>query len=111
MAWRQIEVLLKPDGKVIGTQKHPKSAVRWVYVAAPKQGARDLFSQLASLGYEAETGDPTRGSRPGLLVEIPALGYVGYREAPTPTVDVNVSIEGLRNVKFKFVSDSGRESL
>jgi hypothetical protein len=32
------------------------------------------------------------------MVEIPELGYVGYGETPTPIVDVNVSIEWLRNV-------------
>lgn len=77
--------------------------VRRVVSASPAEEARGLFDQLAELGHEIPVGEPTRGSRPGRLVELPELGYVGYRETPTPTVDVNVSIEGLRNVKFKFV--------
>lgn len=65
-----------------------------------------IFEQLAELGREI-AAEPTRGSRPGKLVEIPDLGYVSYRQTPTPTVDVNVNIEGLRNVKFKFVPSGG----
>lgn len=103
MSRQRVEELLKPGGEVIGIRPRQRTLVRRVVVSSPAEEARELFEQLAGLGKEAATGEPTRGSRPGRLVEIPDLGYVGYREAPTPTVDVNVSIEGLRNVKFKFV--------
>lgn len=97
-----MEELLKPGGEVIGAPPRRRTIVRRVSVASPAEEARRIFEELAELGREVAV-EPTRGSRPGRLVEIPDLGYVSYRETPTPTVDVNVSIEGLRNVKFKFV--------
>ncbi len=42
----------------------------------------------------------------GSRVHIPGVGIVGYRpvsKSGEPTVDVSVSIEGLENVKFKFM--------
>lgn len=107
---RRIEELLKPEGMVIGVPPRPNSNVRCVASLAPVEDARETFERLAKLGHETPDENPSRGSRPGRLVEIPDLGYVGYREASTPTVDVNVSIEGLSNVKFKFVGEFGRES-
>lgn len=98
-ARRRVEELLKPGGEVIGERPRPNSKVRRVAVDSPAEEARQLFDQLAELGHD----HPGVGSRPGRLVEMPGLGYVGHRETPTPTVDVNVNIEGLRNVKFKFV--------
>lgn len=67
--------------------------------------ALDLFSKLTAFGQKAQL--PTY---PGLRIEIPGLGYVGYRavsKSGEPTIDVGVSIEGLRDVKFKYV---GRDS-
>lgn len=108
MSRHRVEELLKPGGEVIGIRPRQRTMVRRVVVSSPAREARELFKQLADLGNEAVTREPTHGSRPGRLVKIPDLGYVGYRETPTPTVDVNVSIEGLRNVKFKFVRGETR---
>jgi hypothetical protein len=104
-ACQRIEELLKPDGEVIGERPRAKSMVRRVTGGAEE--ARDLFESLAKLGWDAPVEEPSHGSNPGRLVEISDLGYVGYRETPTPTIDVNVSIEGLRNVKFKFIGGAG----
>lgn len=109
-ARERVEELLKPDGEVIGVRPRPNSNVRRVASLAPVEDARETFERLAELGHDYSDESPSRGSRPGRLVEIPDLGYVGYRETPTPTVDVNVIIEGLSNVKFKFVGEFGRES-
>lgn len=102
---RRLEELLKPGGKILGSRPRQRTMVRRVISASPAEEARWLFKQLADLGHEVPVEEPTRGSRPGRLAEIPGLGHVGYRDTPTPTVDVNVSIEGLRNVKFKFVRE------
>ena len=70
-------------------------------VSGGKEEAEGMFRELARWGRDASI--PTyRGER----IELPGIGYVGYREASKsgePTVDVSVSIEGLRDVKFKFV--------
>jgi hypothetical protein len=109
-ARRRIEELLKPEGEVIGVRTRPNGKIHRVVAVSPGEAARGIFEDLAGLGCEIPHEAPSRGAHPSRLIEIPGLGYVGYRESPIPTIDVNVSIERLGNVKFKFVSDSERES-
>jgi hypothetical protein len=96
---RLVEALLKPDGEPLGELPRARSKVRRVQAGARE--AQQLFQRLAQLGHDAPI--PTYfGSR----VHIPGVGIVGYRpvsKSGEPTVDVNVSIEGLENVKFKFM--------
>ena len=102
-ARQRVEELLKPDGELLGVPGR-RRGVRVVEGSAEE--ARTLFEELVGMGQEVLVGKPTRGSRLGRLVEIPDLGYVGYREESTsgePTVDCRVSVEALEKVKFKFV--------
>ena len=99
----RLEELLKPGGKLLGEPSRRGSRVRRVPEGEPE--AIWLFSRLALMGEKAQL--PTYR---GLRVKIPDLGYVGYRavsKSGEPTIDVNVRIEGLRGVKFKYV---GRDS-
>ncbi len=100
---RRLEELLKPEGELLGEPPARKgSKVRRVRERDIE--AVYLFSHLAVLGHKANL--PTY---PGLRIELPALGYVGYRAASKsgePTIDVNVRIGGLRDVKFKYVGHS-----
>jgi len=96
-------ILLEPDGSLLGELARRGSKVRRVY--GGQKEAEQLFGRLAKLGRDAciET-------YPGKRVELPGCGYAGYREASKsgePTVDVDVNIEAIGNVKFKFVGSAG----
>ncbi len=96
---RRLEELLKSGGEPLGVPARSGSKVR--RVSEDPIEAAVLFSVLKALGRRANL--PTY---PGRRVEIPGLGYVGYRlssKSGEPTIDVSVSIDGLRNVKFKYV--------
>ena len=97
---RLVEALLKPGGEPLGEPApRPGSKVRRVQAGAKE--AQQLFQELAQLGHDALI--PTY---PGRRVRIPGVGTVGYRpvsKSGEPTVDVNVSIEGVGIVKFKFM--------
>ncbi len=100
---QRVEELLKPYGEPLG-DPGLRRGVRVVQGGADE--ARALFEKLAQLGRDAPVGSPSRGSRPGRLVEIPDLGFVGYREdsnSDEPTIDCRVSVRGLEKVKFKSV--------
>lgn len=100
---RILEESLKPGGELLGVLARPGSRVR--RVSEDPIEAVFLFRSLSKLGRDAPL--PTY---PGWRVEIPGLGYVGFRfssKSGEPTMDVSVSIDGLRNVKFKYV---GRDS-
>lgn len=111
MAWgvseeelrQRLEELLKPGGEPLGQPKRTGGKVR--RVSEEESEAAELFSRLAALGWEANIPN-----YPGPRVEIPGLGYVGYRQkskSGPPTIDVGVSIDGLRDAKFKYVGREG----
>lgn len=96
-------VLLGPNGEPLGKPARKGSKVRRVNGGAEE--AEELFGTLAQRGSDASIE-----TYPGERIRLPEIGYVGYRAASKsgpPTVDVSVNIEGLRNVKFKFVGSAG----
>jgi hypothetical protein len=98
-----LRLLLQANGQPLGTPARKGSKVR--RVQGGKQEAEELFGKLAGLGHHAPIE-----TYPGQRVELPGCGYAGYREASKsgePTVDVNVNIKAIGNVKFKFVGSEG----
>jgi hypothetical protein len=98
-----LRLLLEANGQLLGTPARKGSKVR--RVQGGKQEAEELFGKLAELG----RGAPIE-TYSGQRVELPGCGYAGYREASKsgePTVDVDVNIEAIGNVKFKFVGSEG----
>jgi hypothetical protein len=96
-------ILLEPDGSLLGVLARRGSKVRRVYGGQTE--AEELFGRLAKLGRDARIE-----TYPGKRVELPGCGYAGYREASKsgePTVDVDVNIKAIGNVKFKFVGSAG----
>jgi hypothetical protein len=96
-------ILLEPDGSLLGELARRGSKVRRVY--GGQKEAEELFGRLAKLGRDSRIE-----TYPGKRVELPGCGYAGYREASKsgePTVDVDVNIEAIGNVKFKFVGSAG----
>ncbi len=92
--------VLKPGGKLLGEEPtRGKGKVR--RVREGKEKAEELFERLAEGGEDSPIpGVPVR------RIKLPGVGYATYREISKtgpPTIDVSVNIEGLRNVKFKFV--------
>lgn len=98
---QQVESLLKPGGNLKGdppTRK--KGKVREVHEG--KKEAEELFAELEKLGRNSPVADTPSLRR----VELPGLGYVSYRpisKSGPPTIDISVNINGLENVKLKFV--------
>lgn len=101
--------LLAPSGKVIGDPARKDGRVR--RVAGGMEDARALYEELARLGNDMPVENPSIGSRPGLRMEIPGFGYIGYREVSDsgePTVDCSVDLEELKQLKkVKFVGRAG----
>lgn len=107
MIRQRVEELLKPYGSPLG-EPGRRRGVRVVEGSAAE--ARELFEELACLGHDAPIESRTAGSSPGRRVELPDLGFIGYRETSTsgePTIDCRVNVEGLEKVKFKFVDPTG----
>lgn len=96
---RRVEQLLKPGGKPLGVPSRSGSRVRRVSEGPVEAVA--MFRSLRAMRRIADLPD-----YPGRRAEIPGLGYVGLRivsKSGEPTLDVDVRIDGLRNVKFKYV--------
>jgi len=96
-------ILLEPDGSLLGVLPRRGSKVRRVY--GGQKEAEALFGRLAKLGRDTRIK-----TYPGKRVELPGCGYAGYREVSKsgePTIDVDVNIEVMGNVKFKFVGSAG----
>lgn len=105
---RRVLELLAPNGELLGAIRRNKRPVR--RVVGERDDAVALFEELAQLGHESPVHNPGDRSRPGRRVEIPGFGFVSYRDAEdeetgetTPTIQCNGNVEGLENVKFKFV--------
>ena len=105
---RRVLELLAPDGELLGEIPRSKRPVR--RVVGSREEAKALFEELAQLGHESPVQNPGDRSRPGRRVEIPGFGFVSYRDAEdeetgetTPTIQCSGNLEGLENVKFKFV--------
>jgi len=99
------QILLEADGSLLGRPARKRSKVRRVY--GGQKEAEELFEKLAELGHDARIE-----TYPGKRVELPGCGYAGYREeskSGEPTVDVDVNIEVIGYVKFKFVGSAGHD--
>lgn len=92
-------LLLGIGGEPLGQPARRGSKVR--RVNGGEAEAEKLFEGLARLGHD----DPIP-NLPFRRVVLPGGGHAVYRpvsKSGEPTIDVNVKIEGLGNVKFKFV--------
>lgn len=94
-ASKGIEDLLRPGGRLIGSQgSSPKIRI----IKGGLRDAEKLFEQLSGGGTRVNGT-----SYPGPLVRLPNGGTVGLRPSSTsgpPTIDVTVQGIGIREIKF-----------
>lgn len=93
-----LESLFRPGGDLIG---EPSRDPDIRLVGGDLEDARQMLGCLRAVSV-ASNAPTYRGS----LLKVGDLGYVGLREisgSGEPTIDVNVSIEGMKKVKIKFV--------
>ncbi|WP_146209802.1 hypothetical protein [Vitiosangium sp. GDMCC 1.1324] len=92
---RNIEDLLRPGGRLIGTEG---SSAQIRILKGGLSEAQGFFDQLSAGGTRI-----TETTYPGTLVRLPGGGTIGLRPTSTsgpPTIDVRIPGIGIREIKF-----------